>query len=216
MYSEFKSRVDTDSSIAALLQKNRSQQVAENRNYIKDIALIVLYLAGQGLAFRGHCEFQTGVDNSGNLINKGNFLETVDLVSKFGKTFGRRIKNSPKNASYLSSFTQNELLQCAAELIRSDISDEIERAGYYSLMADETKDISKVEQISITVRYLSDLDFREEFLGFFPATNGLTAVGLADSIHKVLVDADISLDTMVEMSFDGASVMAGVRGGVQE
>ena len=98
----------------------------------------------------------------------------------------------------------------------SDNSDEIERAGYYSLMADETKDVSKVEQISITVRYLSDLDLREEFLGFFPATNGFTAVGLADSIHKVLVDAGIGLDTMVGMSFDGASVMAGVRGGVQE
>ena len=96
MYSEFKSRVYTDSSIAALLQKNRGQQVAENRNYIKDIALIVLYLAGQGLAFRGHCESQTGVDNSGNLINKGNFLETVDLVSKFGETFGRRIKIPPR------------------------------------------------------------------------------------------------------------------------
>ena len=62
-----------------------------------------------------------------------------------------------------SSCTQNELLQCPAGLIRSDISDEIERAGYYSLMADETKDVSKVEQISITVRYLGDLDLREEF-----------------------------------------------------
>ena len=100
MYSEFKSRVDTDSSIVALLHKNRSQQVAENRNYIKDIALIVLYLAGQGLAFRGHCESQTGVDNSGNLVYKGNFLQTVDLVSKFGETLRRKIKNSPKNASH--------------------------------------------------------------------------------------------------------------------
>ena len=52
MYSECKSLVDTDSSIAALLQKNRIKQVAENRNYIKDIALIVLCLAGQGLAFK--------------------------------------------------------------------------------------------------------------------------------------------------------------------
>ena len=66
------------------------------------------------------------------------------------------------------------------------------------------------------MHYLSDLDLREQFLGFFPATNGLTAVGLDDSIHKVLVDAGIGLDTMVGMSFDGASVMAGVRGGVQE
>ena len=63
------------------------------------------------------------------------------------------------------------------------VSDETERVGYYSLMADEIRDVSKVEQISITVSYLNDIEPREDFLGFFHATNGLTAVALADSIH---------------------------------
>ena len=91
MYSEFNYRVGTDLFIVVLLQKNRSEQVVENRNYIKDLASIVLYLVGQGFAIRGHCEPQAGVDNNENLENKGIFLQTVDFVSKFRVLFRRRV-----------------------------------------------------------------------------------------------------------------------------
>ena len=39
-------------------------------------------------------------------------------------------------------------------MIRGSINDEVQQAGYFSLMADETKDLSKQEQLAIVLRYL--------------------------------------------------------------
>ena len=41
-----------------------------------------------------------------------------------------------------------------ADMVRKQISDEIKEAGHFAIMVDESKDISKKEQISVVVRYL--------------------------------------------------------------
>ena len=51
---------------------------------------------------------------------------------------------------YTSPAIQNELLQIQAELIYGDNCSEVRGASFYSVMADESRDLSKHEQISIT------------------------------------------------------------------
>ena len=53
-----------------------------------------------------------------------------------------------------------------AKMIRKDISNEIKSAskGLFSLEVDETKDLQKVEQIAIIVRYAQNADPTEELL----------------------------------------------------
>lgn len=40
------------------------------------------------------------------------------------------------------------------DIVRKKISAEIQEAGYYSIMADESKDVNKKEQLSVVLRYI--------------------------------------------------------------
>lgn len=50
-------------------------------------------------------------------------------------------------------------------MILSKISKEIKELIYFADMADETKDISKTEQLSIVLRYFYQNEIKERFLG---------------------------------------------------
>lgn len=62
--------------------------------------------------------------------------------------------NGPKNAVYTSADIQNELLDVMGAIIRSKISSSVQKAGVYSILADETKDCSRREQLAIVLRYV--------------------------------------------------------------
>lgn len=55
-----------------------------------------------------------------------------------------------------------------ANIILSEISYEINYGSCFSIMADETKDITKTEQLSIVIRYYYQDEIKERFLGFTP------------------------------------------------
>ena len=66
----------------------------------------------------------------------------------------KRMKNSPGNAKYTSKTTQNDLLKVASATIVEQIVEEIKRAEFYSIIADETCDISRIKQLSVCLRYV--------------------------------------------------------------
>lgn len=88
-------------------------------------------------------------------------------------------------------------------------------AGYFSLIVDESKDISKKEQISVVVRYLHAGNVMEEFLNFTPA-DGLDADSLLQCIKRTLSHCNIDVNACIGQCFDGAAVMSGCNNGVQE
>lgn len=49
---------------------------------------------------------------------------------------------------------QNSMISLLADTVRGLIHDEVVGAGYFTLIADETKDISKSEQLSVVLRYV--------------------------------------------------------------
>lgn len=53
-------------SVLSQLSAAHQEEIKQNRNYICHIIDIVLYLSKQGMAFRGHCEETTS-------LNQGNF-----------------------------------------------------------------------------------------------------------------------------------------------
>ena len=64
------------------------------------------------------------------------------------------LTSGPKNATYTSPDTQNTLLRLIASNVMGKICLSAKKAGIYSVLADETKDCSKVEQLSIVIRYV--------------------------------------------------------------
>ena len=84
-------------------------------------------------------------------MNRGNFLELLHLVAKHDSVVRQKFSNSPKNAIYASPDIQSDLIHIKTSMVRSKKCSEVKKAFYYSILADETKDCSKMEQLSIVV-----------------------------------------------------------------
>lgn len=97
----------------------------------------------------------------------------------------------------------------------------MKHASAFSVLADETADISGTEQLSIGVRYLrNDKDAKkpiicEEFLGYVPVQE-LNAQAISETIIHFLQDCDLDLNKLVGQGYDGCAAMAGHIGGVQK
>lgn len=117
-------------------------------------------------------------------INEGNFrailkykAEDMEHLKKFLESDGRY--------KYTSSKIQNEIISSCGDLILKKIVKEVNMAGCFSVLADETTDISVKEQLSICVRYVAgsgtDVYLCERFLMYIEI-DSLTGKDLAFSI----------------------------------
>ena len=69
--------------------------------------------------------------------------------------------------------------------ILRDIISNIQSAKFYTIMVDETGDVSNVEQLVICLRWVdNDLEIHEDFIGLFPMKTTD-----ADAIVKVIMVA---------------------------
>lgn len=73
-----------------------------------------------------------------------------------------------------------------SELVLESIAKEVKEAKYFAVLAGETKDISKTEQLSIMVRYYYNNMVNERFLGYVPCTE-LNAKALFEYIKKNII-----------------------------
>ena len=66
----------------------------------------------------------------------------------------KHLKEAARNARYTSVQTQNELIHICEEIVREKIVSRANKSIGFSVIADETSDISGVEQLSIGIRFL--------------------------------------------------------------
>jgi len=81
-------------------------------------------------------------------------------------------------------------------------------------LADETKDISKTEQLSVMIRYFYNNTVNEWFLGYVSCSE-LNVKALFEFIKKTLAACGINIQNCITQTYDGASVMSGHQNGVQ-
>lgn len=121
-------------------------------------------------------------------------------------------KKAKKNALYTSPQIQNELINICGATIKDMIINDVKLAAAYSIMADETADISGKEQLSIGVRFFDDQKkiIREE-LGFV-TLDAMDAKTIAASIDQFIEACGLD---PIKCVGQGCSTMAGHIGGVQ-
>ena len=115
---------------------------------------------------------------------------------------------------YASPQSQNEMIQLIGKNIQRLILDELKSASLFSIICDETMDISRIEQFSFCVRYITpDLRVKERFLGFWYAksTDGASLLELLTLILKSL---DLNVTNIRAQCYDGASSMRGKYSGL--
>ena len=117
-------------------------------------------------------------------------------MSRHNDVVRKRLDEGPRNASWLGHHIQDELIQIMADTVLSSITAELQEASFYTIIADETKDISKREQLSIVLKYVYDGIVHERFLGFVHA-HELNASSLSEYILKTLSDLHINIQFCV-------------------
>jgi hypothetical protein len=212
MWTEFK--LLKSNNLGSVLQMQNevyAKQVNENRHYVKTVAEVLLLTASQNIAQRGHRETNAAVGE-----NPGNFKKILKLVTKNDKTISERFCDGSLASRYTSKDIQNEILATLGDMVRDQIMEEIKQAGYFSILVDETKDISRKEQLSFVLRFFANNKINECFIDFKPA-EGLDAKSLASLILNTLQTQGLDIETyLVGQGYDGASVMSGINKGVQQ
>ena len=191
------------------LDSAQKQLIESNRHYIRTVAKVFLLCAKQDLALRGHRENYESK-------NRGNFKEILTLVANHDPIVREKLSDGPRNATYESPEIQNTLLNVMGGAVRDKICKAVREATAFSLLADETKDVSKVEQLAIILRYvdINTASVYERFLTYVPAES-LTAQGLSSYILETLRKYELEPKCIVSQGYDGASVMSGCLTGVQ-
>lgn len=187
------------------INKYSQETLAENRKIIASIISCITFCGSHDLALRGK--------NYSDGILEGLYklrIDAGDVVLK------KHFKHGKKNASYRSADIQNEIISICGDVLKTHIIKKAKQAEAYSVLADETADISGTEQLSIGIRYFDQKtkEIEEVFLGFVKL-DALDAKCIAKAIDEFLAQEDLDPDKCVGLGFDGCSTMSGKEGGVQ-
>ena len=186
-------------SVDEQLKLVAQKEQIERRQMFLTLLSSLRYLLRQGLAVRGH-----GDDSEGNLsqLLKARAEDSIAL-QKWIKT-----------GSYQSPEVLNELTNTIGAEVLREVLNGIKSSRWFSIIGDETRDISNSEQLSISIRWVDkDYSIHEDFIGMFkvPKTD---AEMLSLAIEDVLVRCVLPISQCRGQAYDGASNMAGPKSGV--
>ena len=116
---------------------------------------------------------------------------------------------------YTSPKIQNELIECCAEVVQEELLDEVRRADFFSVLADDAVDSANIEQMPIVLRFVdNDDNIREAFLDFAACLEGTTGAALQEVILDHLERWNLDHTKLRGQGYDGAGNMAGRLNGV--
>ncbi|XP_049845253.1 uncharacterized protein LOC126297982 [Schistocerca gregaria] len=128
-----------------------------------------------------------------------------------------------KGHNYLGKETKNEIIHLIGSSITNNILLMMKSAKYYSIILDCTQDISKVDQMTVVVRFVQETrldgvyDVRtwEHFLEFLPVPYSLYST-LMQVVLKFLEDKKILLCNMKGQGHDNGENMKGKKFNLQK
>ena len=120
----------------------------------------------------------------------------------------------PLNAQYTSPDIQNELIDVMTEMVSEEIVERVKKAGMFSLMADETYDKQRVEDLAVAVRFV-DQGVPEERVLSVLKLDKRDAKTIASKIFDDFAHKKLPKEMIFSQCHDGASVMSGIHNGVQ-
>jgi len=116
--------------------------------------------------------------------NEGNFRAILKYKTKDIESLKSHLESDTRN-KYLSPQIQNEIINICGDILTKKLVDKVNKSQCFSVMADETTDVSVSEQLTICVRYLSgtgsNIEINEDFLKFYEISS-LTGNDLASAI----------------------------------
>ena len=119
-----------------------------------------------------------------------------------------------KTDKYTAPNIQNEILKIMATSVLHRVMNSIHAAPFFSIMIDETTDISNGEQVVVCLRWVDSLlHAHEEFIGLYEVES-TQSTALVTIIKDILVRLNISINKLRGQCYDGAAAMCGSKRGV--
>jgi len=167
------------------------KEIETNRLKLKPIISTILFCGTHDLLLRGK------KSDSGVFHDLLNFrIESGDEILK------DHFLTNGGNAKYSFHRTQNELITLCGQILKEEIVCEANAANAFSIIVDESADISGVEQLTILIRFLDKQSkIREEFLGFLPLDK-LDAESVATKILSFMEDSGLNLSKFCGQGYD--------------
>jgi hypothetical protein len=181
------------------------------------IVKTILFAGRNNLPLRGHRDSgRLNVTTADDEAGEGLFRALLKFRVDAGDGKLRdMLENAPRNAQYISSVVQNELITSIGDLITAKIVTEVKEAGMFSVLVDETADVSQREQVSLTFRIVSKEGEVVELFAGFVTTEALTGKGLAQVVKDFLTKLRLDLGMCRGQGYDGAAAMSGRMNGCQ-
>ncbi|XP_060865976.1 52 kDa repressor of the inhibitor of the protein kinase-like [Metopolophium dirhodum] len=154
--------------------------------------------------------------------NDGNFRAILRFRARSGDHFLKEhilSQTSDSRSMFTSPTIQNEIIDLCGNFIQENVVNRIKYAGFFTILADETQDISRYEQLALCIRYVDDSSadnvfIREDFLEFVHVKD-VTASALATTIMQCIMTLGLDMEMLVGQGYDGAAVMSGQFRGVR-
>ena len=130
---------------------------------LKWVIKTIVLCGKQCIALSG---YRGDIHNSSN--NCGSFLVILKLLSATNSDLNHHLDApSARNATYISPYIQNELIEIIGyDILQKGLVEEVKEAKFFSLMADEVES-HHTEQLPICLRFVDkECNIREEFLEF--------------------------------------------------
>jgi Domain of unknown function (DUF4371)/hAT family C-terminal dimerisation region len=189
-------------TIADKICATAGEQQQQRRHVLLQLFDSLRYLARQGLATRGHNDFTS------------NYHQLLNLRAKESQQLAEWL-TSDRHNKWLSHEVESEMLERMSHALLRKLTEDIRGHEYFALIADETTDISRIEQLSLCIRHVdASFEIHDDFVGMYaiPRTDAVTITSvIKDSMCRL----NLSLANMRAQCYDGASNMAGVHSGVQ-
>ena len=120
----------------------------------------IRFLGKQGLAFRGH--------NESSEAFQGNLYQLLLLQAEGFPKMNAWLQKR----EYISPKITNELIKLMGQKILSGSIDEVNSAQWYSVIVNEASDLSGIEQLSVTVGWISrSYEVHEDTLGLIEVSD---------------------------------------------
>jgi Domain of unknown function (DUF4371) len=194
-------------SVAAQLNTQMANDQEACRKRLIAELNVIIFLMRQGLAMR-----------RGNDESNDNLHQLLQLLARSGV---KEAKDCLTQRVHLSNDIVNELCNIIGQTLLRMLTDQFkseQATSKYSILADETRDLSGAEQLTICIRWVDkDLSVHEDLLGMYSLKGvGQTAETVTKCLKDVLIRCQLPFEDLHGQGYDGASTMSGAISGVAQ
>ncbi|XP_066941052.1 zinc finger MYM-type protein 1-like [Macrobrachium rosenbergii] len=149
-------KINKRQEISVLVQLDNAHRdmVKKNRAYLRVTVESILFTAQQNIPQRGHSEDRSNIGQDSD-VNRGNLIELLHLRCRDIPWLAEKLNSQlATHQQWLSPDIQNEILNIPSDLVLKNISKAVGKTGKFSIIVDETTDVSNKEQVSVCLHYI--------------------------------------------------------------